>query len=163
MCIHPPKAGRQIAEFKNFVNFDKFFALINTLKGIAYLLADVDTTKGDANLMYAKVEGVIDSGNPNLFNTTDRQKLAQGVFLQDLSIANRAILNLTNIRDTTDSLVAPALSVSFSLNGHACSNHLHTKHNTLSVCLYVYINTAKCQGCFRVFGRCQELCQRGPH
>ena len=115
MRIH--QGIKNLSEVKKSVNFDKFLELIQTLNGLAYLLADVDATRGNANLMYAKVQGVIDSGNPNLFNSTDRQKLAQGVFLQDLSLANRAILNLTNIRDTTDSLVAPALAVSLSLNG----------------------------------------------
>ena len=110
------QGASKIQELKDYVNFDKYFELLNTLKGIAFLLADIDSSKGDANLMFTRIQGVIDAGNPNLFNSTDRQKLSQGVFLQDLSFANRAILNLTNIRDNTDSLVAPALSVSTSLN-----------------------------------------------
>ena len=100
------------AVFKIFSQIADMTKKLEQWKNLRVLYYDVYITGKDADFMFKKVQDVIKSENPSLFNSTDRQMLSQGVFTQDLSQLSIGMLNFSNLRDNARELVGSAVDVS---------------------------------------------------
>ena len=104
------KAGTEI--YTMFRSFAILNEKISQAEQLSKMFVDIYSVRESADYMYGKVQSVITQQSPDLFNSTDRKLLREGVFSIDLSKFNQGILNYTNLRDNARDIIGPAIDVS---------------------------------------------------